>query len=65
MPRVGLALDRAGFGAIVTAIAPLCVFHRAGEYRQDHRKKHPVGECSLRPTGVPYPVRKSLPEEGR
>jgi len=50
------ALDRAGLGAIVTEIAPLTVFLRAEEYHQDYRKKHPVGECGLRPTGVPYPL---------
>jgi len=27
-------------------------------------KKHPVGECGLRPTGVRYPRRKSVPERG-
>ena len=50
------ALDRAGLGAIVTEIAPLTVFHRAEEHHQDYRKKHPVGECGLRPTGVTYPL---------
>ena len=50
------ALDRAGLGAIVTEIAPLTVFHRAEEHHQDYRKKHPVGECGLRPTGVRYPL---------
>ena len=46
----------AGIGSIVTEIAPLRVYHRAEEYHQDYRKKHPVGECGLRPTGVPYPA---------
>jgi peptide methionine sulfoxide reductase msrA/msrB len=50
------ALDGAGLGAIVTEIAPLTVFHRAEEHHQDYRKKHPVGECGLRPTGVRYPL---------
>lgn len=56
------ALAEAGVGTIVTEIAPLQVYHRAEEYHQDYRKKHPVGECGLRPTGVPYPVKKSLPD---
>jgi peptide methionine sulfoxide reductase msrA/msrB len=50
------ALAEAGVGTIVTEIAPLRVYHRAEEYHQDYRKKHPVGECGLRPTGVPYPM---------
>lgn len=50
------ALDEAGIGAIATEIAPLRVYHRAEEYHQDYRKKHPVGECGLRPTGVRYPM---------
>jgi peptide methionine sulfoxide reductase msrA/msrB len=50
------ALAEAGVGTIVTEIAPLRVYHRAEEYHQDYRKKHPVGECGLRPTGVRYPL---------
>jgi peptide methionine sulfoxide reductase msrA/msrB len=50
------ALAEAGVGTIVTEIAPLRVYHRAEEYHQDYRKKHPVGECGLRPTGVRYPM---------
>jgi peptide methionine sulfoxide reductase msrA/msrB len=50
------ALSAAGLGSITTEIAPLAVYHRAEEYHQDYRKKHPVGECGLRPTGVPYPL---------
>jgi peptide methionine sulfoxide reductase msrA/msrB len=50
------ALAEAGLGSITTEIAPLRVYHRAEEYHQDYRKKHPVGECGLRPTGVPYPL---------
>lgn len=50
------ALAEAGVGTIVTEIAPLRVYHRAEEYHQDYRKKHPVGECGLRPTGVAYPT---------
>lgn len=56
------ALAEAGVGAIVTEIAPLRVYHRAEERHQDYRKKHPVGECGLRPTGVPYPPPKAAPE---
>jgi peptide methionine sulfoxide reductase msrA/msrB len=56
------ALSEAGIGTIVTEIAPLRVYHRAEEYHQDYRKKHPVGECGLRPTGVPYPVQKAAPD---
>jgi peptide methionine sulfoxide reductase msrA/msrB len=56
------ALAEAGVGTIVTEIAPLRVYHRAEEYHQDYRKKHPVGECGLRPTGVPYPVPKIGPD---
>jgi len=50
------ALAEAGLGSITTEIAPLKVYLRAEEYHQDYRKKHPVGECGLRPTGVPYPL---------
>lgn len=50
------ALAEAGVGTIATEIAPLRVYLRAEEYHQDYRKKHPVGECGLRPTGVRYPV---------
>ena len=50
------ALAEAGVGSIVTEIAPLRVYHRAEEYHPDYRKKHPVGECGLRPTGVRYPL---------
>jgi peptide methionine sulfoxide reductase msrA/msrB len=50
------ALERAGLGIIATEIAPLKVYRRAEEYHQDYRKKRPVGECGLRPTGVPYPL---------
>lgn len=53
------ALAEAGVGTIATEIAPLGVYHRAEEYHQHYRKKHPVGECGLRPTGVPYPVPKA------
>ena len=49
------ALSQAGVGTIVTEIAPLRVYHRAEEYHQHYRKKNPVGECGLRPTGVAYP----------
>ena len=42
------ALAEAGLGSITTEIAPLKVYHRAEEYHQDYRKKHPVGECGLR-----------------
>jgi peptide methionine sulfoxide reductase msrA/msrB len=56
------ALAEAGIGTIVTEIAPLRLYHRAEEYHQDYRKKHPVGECGLRPTGVPYPVPKVGPD---
>jgi peptide methionine sulfoxide reductase msrA/msrB len=56
------ALAEAGIGTIVTEIAPLRLYHRAEEYHQDYRKKHPVGECGLRPTGVPYPVPKIGPD---
>ena len=59
------ALAEAGVGTIVTEIAPLRVYHRAEEYHQDYRKKHPVGECGLRPTGVPYPAPKSGPEAAK
>ena len=50
------ALAEAGVGSINTEIAPLRVYLRAEEYHQDYRKKHPVGECGLRPTGVRYPL---------
>jgi peptide methionine sulfoxide reductase msrA/msrB len=56
------ALAEGGIGSIVTEIAPLRVYHRAEEYHQDYRKKHPVGECGLRPTGVRYPAPKDAPE---
>jgi len=59
------ALAEAGVGTIVTEIAPLRLYHRAEEYHQDYRKKHPVGECGLRPTGVRYPAPKSGPEAAR
>jgi peptide methionine sulfoxide reductase msrA/msrB len=59
------ALAEGGIGSIVTEIAPLRVYHRAEEYHQDYRKKHPVGECGLRPTGVPYPAPKSEPEAAK
>jgi len=55
-------LAEAGVGSIVTEIAPLRVYHRAEEYHQDYRKKHPVGECGLRPTGVRYPAPKLVPD---
>jgi peptide methionine sulfoxide reductase msrA/msrB len=54
--RYEQALAEAGVGTIVTEIAPLRVYHPAEEYHQDYRKKHPVGECGLRPTGVHYPA---------
>jgi hypothetical protein len=57
VPRAGLALDRAGLAAIVTGIAPLCVFHRAGECHQGYRKNRPVGKYGLRPRGMAHPLR--------
>jgi len=59
------ALAEAGVGTIVTEIAPLRLYHRAEEYHQDYRKKHPVGECGLRPTGVRYPAPTSAPEAAK
>ncbi len=49
------ALAEAGLGSITTEIAPLRVYHRAEEHHQDYRKKHPGGECGLRPTGAVPP----------
>lgn len=48
------ALSRAGFGPIVTEIAPLKNYVRAEEYHQDYLRKHPDGYCGLGGTGVAY-----------
>ena len=48
------ALTRAGFGRIVTEIAPLSHYNRAEEDHQDYLAKNPNGYCGLGGTGVKY-----------
>jgi peptide-methionine (S)-S-oxide reductase len=49
-------LDRAGFGAISTEIAPAGPFYYAEDYHQQYLAKNPNGYCGLGGTGVSCPV---------
>ncbi len=48
------ALDAAGYGQIVSEIAPLRHYVRAEDYHQDYLQKNPDGYCGLGGTGVRY-----------
>ena len=49
-------LDRHGFGAITTEIAPAGPFYLAEDYHQQYLHKVPYGYCGLAGTGVGCPV---------
>jgi peptide-methionine (S)-S-oxide reductase len=49
-------LDRAGYGAITTEIAPAPEFYFAEEYHQQYLAKNPHGYCGLGGTGVVCPT---------
>ena len=49
-------LNRAGFGAITTDIAPLDKLWYAEDYHQQYLAKNPAGYCGLAGTGVSCPV---------
>ena len=49
------ALNRSGFGAITTEIAPLKNYYSAETYHQDYLMKNPDGYCGLGGTGVNFP----------
>ena len=49
------ALSAAGYGPIVTEIAPLVSYTPAEEYHQHYLLKHPNGYCGLGGTGVRMP----------
>ena len=50
------SLERAGFGAITTEIAPAGPFYYAEDYHQQYLAKNPNGYCGLGGTGVSCPV---------
>lgn len=56
-------LTAAGYGAIVTEIKPLQVFHRAEDYHQDYLAKHPNGYCPNHATGVTFEKVASIPTD--
>ncbi|MCX7672202.1 MAG: peptide-methionine (R)-S-oxide reductase MsrB, partial [Thiobacillaceae bacterium] len=58
------ALAQAGYGPIVTEIAPLKVYHRAEESHQDYLVKNPKGYCGLGGTGVKYPREQGASDAG-
>jgi peptide methionine sulfoxide reductase msrA/msrB len=47
-------LKQAGYGKIVTEIAPLKKFYKAEEHHQNYLKKHPKGYCPNHATGVKF-----------
>ena len=49
-------LDRAGYGAITTEIAPLESFYYAEDYHQQYLAKNPGGYCGIGGTGVSCPT---------
>ena len=49
-------LDRAGYGRITTAIAPLDTFYYAEDYHQQYLAKNPTGYCGIGGTGVSCPT---------
>ena len=49
-------LERSGFGAITTEIAPAPEFYYAEDYHQQYLAKNPHGYCGLGGTGVGCPV---------
>lgn len=51
-------LKKAGYGKIVTKLAPLTKFFPAEEYHQDYLKKNPRGYCPDHSTGVTFSSEK-------
>ncbi len=49
-------LNKAGFGAITTEIAPAGEFYYAEEYHQQYLAKNPRGYCGLGGTGIGCPT---------
>jgi peptide-methionine (S)-S-oxide reductase len=49
-------LDKAGYAAITTEVAPLDAFYYAEDYHQQYLAKNPGGYCGLGGTGVTCPV---------
>jgi peptide-methionine (S)-S-oxide reductase len=49
-------LDKAGYGAITTEIAPAKPFYYAEGYHQQYLAKNPAGYCGIGGTGVSCPV---------
>ncbi len=49
-------LERAGYSAITTEIAPAPAFYYAEDYHQQYLAKVPGGYCGLGGTGVSCPV---------
>ena len=52
----GANLNKAGYGAIETEIAPLTEFYYAEDYHQQYLAKVPNGYCGLGGTGVSCPI---------
>jgi len=61
--RYQAELDRAGFAAITTEIAPAPEFYYAEEYHQQYLAKNPGGYCGLGSTGVSCPSGVALAAE--
>jgi peptide-methionine (S)-S-oxide reductase len=49
-------LERSGYGAITTEIAPLDAFYYAEGYHQQYLAKNPNGYCGIGGTGVACPI---------
>ncbi|WP_045223365.1 peptide-methionine (S)-S-oxide reductase MsrA [Methyloterricola oryzae] len=58
------ALQRAGFGAITTEIAPAPDFYYAEAYHQQYLAKNPSGYCGLGGTGVACPEAAAVSQTG-
>ncbi len=59
-----VALQRAGFGAITTEIAPAPDFYYAEAYHQQYLAKNPGGYCGLGGTGVACPEAAAVSQTG-
>lgn len=60
----GIALAKAGFGAITTEIAPAPAFYYAEDYHQQYLYKNPNGYCGIGGTGVACQVGVGVGAEG-
>jgi peptide-methionine (S)-S-oxide reductase len=52
----GEAISKAGYGSVVTEIAPSGEFYYAEDYHQQYLAKNPFGYCGLGGTGVSCPT---------